>query len=64
MYNMNRIERAVKEDAIEDGLIEERSDSIQSLIATVKNLSASPAQAVDQLIKRYSLTEAAVQANW
>lgn len=51
-----------------EGEIEERKDGIKNLIATLKDFSASPAQAVEQLIKRYSLTEAeahaAVQANW
>ena len=51
-----------------EGHKEERKDGIQSLIATVKELSATPTQAVEQLMKRYSLTEAeahaAVQANW
>ena len=56
------------EKMIKKGKREERKDGIRSLIATVKELSASPAQAVEQLMKRYSLTEAeaqaAVQANW
>ena len=52
----------------EEAKTEERADAIRSLIATVKALSASSAQAVEQLIKHYSLTkdeaQAAVQANW
>ena len=50
------------------GRKEEHRDGIRSLIATVKELSASPAQAVEQLMKRYSLTkdeaQIAVQAHW
>ena len=55
-------------EAHDDGRNEERKAGIKNLIATLKDFSASPAQAVEQLIKRYSLTEAeaqaAVQANW
>ena len=51
-----------------EGLAEERKTGILALIAAAKDFSASPAQAVEQLMKRYSLTEAeahtAVQANW
>ena len=51
-----------------EGLAEERKTGILALIAAAKDFSASPAQAVEQLIKRYALTEAeayaAVQANW
>ena len=46
----------------------ERKDAILNLIATIKDISATPTQAVEQLMKRYSLTkdeaQAAVQANW
>ena len=51
-----------------EGQKEERTAGIKNLIATLKDFSASPAQAVEQLVKRYALTEseakAAVQANW
>ena len=47
---------------------EERKAGIRALIATAKSLAASPSQAVEHLMKNYSLTEAeaqaAVQANW
>lgn len=50
------------------GRAEERQDGILALIATIKDISASPTQAVEQLIKRYALRKnealAAVQANW
>ena len=58
----------VMKKGIRKGRKEERQDGILALIAAAKDFSASPAQAVEQLIKRYSLTEAeaqaAVQANW
>jgi len=61
-----------REEALEEGIAkgrkEERTDGIKNLIATIKELSANQAQAVEQLMKRYSLTQseaqAAVQANW
>ena len=57
-----------KREGRKEGRKEERRDGIRSLIATVKELSASPAQAVEQLMKRYSLTkdeaQVAVQAHW
>lgn len=47
---------------------EERKIGIKNLIASAKILAASPAQAAEQLVKFYDLTEAeakaAVQANW
>ena len=65
-YQMKIIEE--REEAKAEGRAEERNDAILSLIAAFKDLSASPAQAVEQLIKRYSLTkeeaQAAVQSNW
>lgn len=52
----------------EEGRNEERTDGIKNLIATIKEISNSQPQAVEQLMKRYSLTQAeaqaAVQANW
>ena len=57
-----------KESWTEEGRAEERRIGILALIATAKDFSASPAQAAEQLMKRYSLTkaeaQAAVQANW
>lgn len=53
---------------VEEGRAEERNNAIKTLIATLKEFSISPSQVTEQLIKRYSLTEAeaqaAVQANW
>ena len=50
------------------GRAEERKDGILALIAAAKDFSASPTQAAEQLMKRYSLTkeeaQTAVQANW
>lgn len=47
---------------------EERRLGIKSLISTAKALAGTPAQAVEQLMKNYPLTEdeakSAVQANW
>ena len=46
----------------------ERKEGIRNLIATIKELSSNQAQAVEQLMKRYSLSQseaqATVQANW
>ena len=57
-----------KAEGRKEGRKEERKDGILALIAAAKDFSASPAQAMEQLMKRYSLTEAeaqaAVQANW
>ena len=57
-----------KESWTEEGRAEERRIGILALIAAAKDFSASPAQAAEQLMKRYSLTkaeaQAAVQANW
>ena len=51
-----------------EGEEKERKEGIRNLIATIKELSSNQAQAVEQLMKRYSLTQseaqAAVQANW
>ena len=51
-----------------EGRAEERKDGILALIAAAKDFSASPTQAAEQLMKRYSLTkeeaQTAVQANW
>ena len=50
------------------GTAEEHKDGITALIAAAKDFAASPSQAAEQLMKRYSLTreeaQAAVQANW
>ena len=55
-------------EGVKEGRKEERTDSIKNLIATIKEISNSQTQAVEQLMKRYSLTkaeaQAAVQANW
>lgn len=60
--------REGRKEGREEGRKEERQDGIIALIATAKDFSASPAQAVEQLKKRYSLSEAeaqaAVKANW
>ena len=76
MYSLRYNAQAAREAALDDGRIEgriegrneERSEGIKSLIATIKDISASQPQAVEQLMKRYSLTReqaaAAVQANW
>lgn len=72
MYSLRYNAQAAREAALDDGRIEgrneERSEGIKSLIATIKDLSANQSQAIDQLMKRYSLTRdeasAAVQANW
>lgn len=56
------------EEEREEAREEARMEGIKNLIATVKELSSNQAQAVEQLMKRYSLTQAdaqaAVQANW
>jgi len=76
MYSLHWSEQASREAAREDGRIEgrnegrneERSSAIRTLITTLKDLSISQPQVVEQLMKRYSLTRqdalAAVQANW
>ena len=76
MYSLRYDAQAAREAALDDGRIEgriegrneERSEGIKSLIATIKDISANQSQAIDQLMKRYSLTRdqasAAVQANW
>ena len=47
---------------------EERQNAILTLISTLKDLSLGKPQVVEQLMKRYSLTQseaqATVQANW
>ena len=51
-----------------EGKAEEREVGIKALISAAKTFAASPAQAAEQLIKSYSLTEdeaqAIVKANW
>lgn len=72
MYSLRYNEQAAREAALDDGRIEgraeERNEGIKTLIATVKDLSANQSQAIEQLMKRYSLTHeqasAAVHANW
>lgn len=68
MYSLRYNEQAAREAALEDGRAEERTEGIKTLIATIKDISASQPQAIEQLMKRYSLTHeqasAAVQANW
>ena len=68
MYSLRYNEQAAREAALDDGRIEERTEAIKNLIATIKDISASQPQAVEQLMKRYSLThtqaQEAVQANW
>ena len=76
MYSMNWKERAAREAAVEDGIIlgekkgrdEERKSSIRTLILSLKDLSIDQSKAIEQVMKRYSLTrsqaQAAVQANW
>lgn len=52
----------------EEGRREERQNAILTLISTLKDLSLGKPQVVEQLMKRYSLTQseaqATVQANW
>ena len=76
MYSLHWNEQASREAAMEDGRMEgrmegrneERRSGILTLIQTLKDLSISQPQVVEQLMKRYSLTRqdalAAVQANW
>ena len=72
MYSLHWNEQASREAAMEDGRMEgrneERRSAILTLIQTLKDLSISQPQVVEQLMKRYSLTRqdalAAVQANW
>ena len=72
MYSLRYNAQAAREAALDDGRIEgrneERSEGIKSLVATIKEISANQSQAVEQLMKRYSLTyeqaSAAVQSNW
>ena len=68
MYSLHWSEQASREAAKEDGRNEERNSGIRTLITTLKDLSISQPQVVEQLMKRYSLTRqdalAAVQANW
>ena len=80
MYSLRYNEQAAREAALDDGRIEgrtegraegraeERTEGIKTLIATIKDISASQPQAIEQLMKRYSLTheqaQEAVQANW
>ncbi|MBO6293069.1 MAG: Rpn family recombination-promoting nuclease/putative transposase [Selenomonas sp.] len=58
----------VQSEARAEAKAEERKIGIKSLIATAKAFAATPAQAVEQLMKNYPLSEeeakAAVQANW
>ena len=57
-----------RDEAREEGRREERHSGIRALIATMKELSVGQAQAVEQVMKRYSLSHedaiAAVQSNW
>lgn len=52
----------------EEGRREERQNAILTRISTLKDLSLGKPQVVEQLMKRYSLTQseaqATVQANW
>ena len=80
MYSLHWSEQASREAAMEDGRIEgriegrnegrneERRNAILTLITTLRELSISQPQVVEQLMKRYSLTRqdalAAVKANW
>lgn len=68
MYSLHWSEQAAREDGRIEGRHEERSSAIRTLITTLKDLSISQPQVVEQLMKRYSLTRqdalAAVQANW
>ena len=61
---IKKIKREVRKECRE----ESRKEGILALIASAKDFSASPAQAAEQLMKRYALTkeeaQAAVQANW
>ena len=56
------------EEGRAEGEANERAEGIKNLVATVKELSADQAQAIEQVMKRYSLpkdkAQAAVQANW
>ena len=60
-------EKSMKQ-AEDKGRNDERDAAIKSLVAAFKDISANPAQAVEQLMKRYALSEdeaqATVQANW
>ena len=57
-----------REEGRKEGLKEERHSGIRALIATMKELSVSQTQAVEQVMRRYSLSRedavAAVQTNW
>ena len=76
MYSLRYDAQAAREAALDDGRIEGRiegeakgmQDGIKAVIATAKDFSATKAQTVEQLMKRYSLNHdqasAAVQANW
>ena len=72
MYSLRYNEQAAREAALDDGRIEGEAkglqDGIKAVIATAKDFSATKTQAIEQLMKRYSLTHeqaaAAVQANW
>ena len=68
MYSLRYNEQAAREAALDEGRAEERNEGIKTLIATIKDLSANQSQAIEQLMKRYSLTHeqasAAVHANW
>ena len=63
-----RLIRKGKKAGRAEGRAEERKDGIKALIVSAKAFAATPAQAVEQLMKNYSLTkdeaQAAVQANW
>ena len=56
------------EEGRAEGEAKERAKGIKNLVATVKELSANQTQAIEQVMKRYSLpkdkAQAAVQANW
>ena len=63
-----KIAKKAKKEGRAEGRAEGRKDGILALIAAAKDFSVSPAQVVEQLMKRYSLTkdeaQATVQANW
>ena len=68
VIDMCRAWKNSMKQAEDKGREAERKDAILYLIASIKDISASQTQAVEQLMKRYSLTkaeaQATVQANW
>ena len=71
LHSEKMIKKGKREGRMEgrmEGRNEERRSAILTLIQTLKDLSISQPQVVEQLMKRYSLTRqdalAAVQANW